>query len=260
VNGSHGEDGTRGERAHGVGADGRRAVRLAVGGARTYRAKGPAPCGPPGGDTAPSGLLWYAAYGSNMHAERLTCYLAGGRPEGGSRTYAGCRDRTPPRASAAVELPGTLYFATESLVWTGGRAFYDPAAPGRLWGRAHLITTEQFADVAAQEMYREPGRDADLDLSEVLREGRAQMGGGRYETLVCAGALDGVPVLTFTAPWGVGDIGQNAPSATYLAHLAAGLVETGAGDAAAVATYLASRPGAAGHWTADAVMELMGAA
>lgn len=200
--------------------------------------------------------LWYAAYGSSMHAERLACYLAGGRPHGGSRTYPGCRDRTPPRASVTVELPGTLYFATESPVWTGGRAFYDPAAPGRVWGRAHLVTAGQFCDVAAQEMYREPGPGADLDLSGALRAGRAVLGCGRYETVVCAGALDGVPVLTFTAPWGVADVAHNAPSAAYLAHLAAGLLEAGAGSASAVAGYLAACPGASGHWTVDEIVAL----
>ncbi|MEV7028327.1 histone deacetylase, partial [Kitasatospora sp. NPDC093558] len=69
-------------------------------------------------------LVWYAAYGSNLDAARMACYLAGGRPEGAVRDFPGCRDRRPARRDAATVLPGTLYFATHSPVWGGGRGFY----------------------------------------------------------------------------------------------------------------------------------------
>lgn len=114
---------------------------------------------------------------------RLMSYLAGGQPPGASRSNPGCRDSRPPALSVPVELTGALYFATESPVWSGGRAFYDPHATGHVYARAHLVTAEQFSDIAAQEMYREPGTD--LDLTEVLRSGVATLGHGRYETLVC---------------------------------------------------------------------------
>ncbi|WP_433894579.1 histone deacetylase [Streptomyces sp. CA-111067] len=191
-----------------------------------------------------------------MHTARLRCYLTGGRPPaGGNRVYPGCRDARMPSRSAAVELPGSLYFATESLVWTGGRAFYDPDAGGRLWARAHLVTAGQFADIAAQEMYAAPGRD--LDIGGVLATGRAELGPGRYETLVCPGRLDGYPLLTFTAPWRMDDVAPNPPSAPYLRHLAAGLLEAGSWDAPQIAGYLATRPGAAGHWTPASVSRLI---
>ncbi len=117
--------------------------------------------------------VWYAAYGSNMHLDRLTAYLAGGRPEGGLRSHPGCRDPRPPAHSQPVILPGLLYFATESPAWTGGRAFYDPDVDAQLPACAHLLTLGQFSDIAAQEMYRAPGED--LDLTEVLRRGRARL-------------------------------------------------------------------------------------
>jgi hypothetical protein len=207
----------------------------------------PAPVPPTGGSFVGQGALcWYVAYGSNMHGERLRCYVAGGRPRGGTRTYPGCRDRRMPARSVGVELPGAVYFATESPVWAGGRAFYDPQAPGRVWGRAHLVTVGQFADIAAQEMYEAPGRD--LDLGPVLADGRQRLGPGRYETLVHAGELDGLPLLTFTAPWRMTEVPWTKPSLAYLGHLAAGLLEAGAWGVAEIADYLAERPGAAGHW------------
>jgi hypothetical protein len=173
-----------------------------------------------------------------------------------------------PTRSVAVELPGTVYFATESPVWTGGRAFYDPAGTGRaagtgrtatdgMWGRAHLLTAEQFADIAAQEMYEPPGRD--LDLTGVLAAGRARLGPGRYETLVNPGELDGLPLLTFTAPWTAAEVEWTRPSAPYLRHLANGLLETGRWEREAVAAYLVARPGAVGRWTPDEVIALLAA-
>jgi hypothetical protein len=203
----------------------------------------------------PAERVWYASYGSNMHTARLGYYLTGGRPAGSSRAYPGCRDPRPPLRSVAIELPGRVYFATESPVWSGGRAFYDPDAPGRVRGRAHLVTAGQFADIAAQEMYRPPGDD--LDLSPVLTTGRAQLGPGRYETMVHPGDLDGSPVLTFTAPWRLNTVPWTRPSAPYLRHLAAGLLETGAWDTDSVASYLAGLPGVAGHWTAEDVRVLV---
>jgi hypothetical protein len=148
-----------------------------------------------------------------------------------------------------------MYFATESPVWGGGRAFYDPHASGRVLARAHLVTAQQFADIAAQEMYREPGTD--LDLVDALTLGRAVLGEGRYETLVCAGQVDGMPVLTFTAPWDMGAVQWVPPSPAYVRFLASGLLSAGAWDREAVASYVAACPGAAGHWSAQGIADLL---
>lgn len=204
--------------------------------------------------TAPR-QVWYAAFGSNMHRSRLSCYLTGGRPAGGRKAQPGCRDPRPPERALPVMLPGELYFAMESSVWTGGMAFYDPEGEGRTAARAWLVTAGQFSDIAAQEMHRAP--DTDLDLREVLTSGRCELGGGRYETLVCAGTVEGHPVLTFTAPWGRDDVPCSPPAAVYLRHLASGLAEAHRWSGRCIAGYLASRRGAAGHWSAEAVEGLL---
>lgn len=207
--------------------------------------------------------VWYVSYGSNMRLDRLARYIRGGRLPGTDVVYPGCRDTRMPARSVPVILRGAVYFATESPVWGGGRAFYDPTAHdptdptarGRTLARAHLITVAQLSDIAAQEMYRKPG--ADLDLSGALAHGRAVLGDGRYETLICPGRVDGVPAVTFTARWRMSDVTWRPPSGAYLRHLASGLVEAGAWDVDTVAGYLAGRPGAAGHWTAREVAELI---
>lgn len=175
-----------------------------------------------------TGHVWYVSYGSNMWSTRLARYLEGGTPPGGDRAHPGARDPSPPVRSVAVDLPGTLYFAGRSPQWGGGVAFYDHATAGFTAARGYLLTAQQFADVAAQEMYRDPVEDD--PLAEVvlapLPDGRHVAGPGRYETLVELGELDGRPMLTFTAPGGAADEAHTTPSAGYLATLAAGLRES----------------------------------
>ncbi|MGH4006962.1 MAG: histone deacetylase [Pseudonocardiaceae bacterium] len=192
-------------------------------------------------------LVWYVSYGSNMCADRLTCYLVGGTPPGAQRTYSGCRDRRPPHHAIGREIAGGVYFATISQVWGGGRAFFDPELAGTSAARAYLVTAGQFADIAAQEMYGVAG--ADIDLGPVLATGRAELGPGRYETLLHIGDLDGHPLLTFTAPWHADDVPWTVPSASYLLMLAAGLHKAHGWDVHRVADYLAHLRGARGHWT-----------
>lgn len=203
------------------------------------------------------GLVWYVSYGANMDARRLGCYIGGGTPSGGSRANPGCRDGSPPRRTCAVWLPGAVYFALESPMWGGGLALYDPGdgpgdgpaggaedgdgVEGRAAARAYLVTAGQFADIAAQEMYRSPG--ADVDLVALTRDGRLSLGEGRYETLVHAGDLDGVPMVTFTAPWRSVDVPAAAPSAAYLRTLGGGLAAAHGWPAWRAAAYLAGLRG-----------------
>ncbi|WP_433388466.1 histone deacetylase [Micromonospora sp. KLBMP9576] len=203
-----------------------------------------------------TGEVWYVAYGSNLHAARLGFYLAGGCPPGVRRTYPGCRDPRPPRRTVPVSLPGGVYFAGESRAWTGGMAFYDPTLPGAAAGRAYLLDVGQFADVAAQEMYREPGADLDL-IGAAVATGRATLGPGRYETLICPGRLDGLPLLTFTAGWTAADVRWRAPAPAYLAMIARGLRESHGWDADRIAAYLGGRPGVDGGWERDALVPLV---
>ena len=188
--------------------------------------------------------VWYVSYGSNMSAARLTCYLEGGRPPGGVRHNPGARDRTPPVRSVPVDLPGTTYFAGESPQWGGGVAFYDHDTPGFTAARGYLVTAGQLADIAAQEMYRVPaaGDPVEQVLLDPRRAASAphRLGPGRYETLVEVGRIDGLPMLTFTAPHGAHEVGHTRPAPAYLEVLATGLRESRGWDEDDVAAYLAT--------------------
>jgi hypothetical protein len=201
------------------------------------------------------GLVWYVSYGSNMDAGRFRYYLEGGRPPHAKLSFPGARDPSPPRDTRPVWLAGRVYFATLSRVWGGGRALYDPDLDGRAAARSYLITAGQFADVVAQEMYREPG--ADLDLTTLAGTGRLRMGDGRYETLVCPGHCDDAPLITFTAPWRMSDMDLLAPSPAYLRMIGLGLREAHGWDTAAVTRYLAGLPGVHGAWRPGEIAALL---
>lgn len=204
------------------------------------------PDGPVAQPLPDHGEVWYVSYGSNMSSARLAAYLEGGVPPGGSRANPGARNRSLPRRSVPVDLPGALYFAGDSGQWGGGVAFYDHDAQGRGQGgptaaRAYLITAEQFADIAAQEMYRLPQEGDPLEEIVIggLENGSThRTGPGHYETLVEVGRLEGAPMLLFTASHGIDHMEHSQPSAAYLAMLAQGLEESRQWDGRAVAAYL----------------------
>lgn len=192
--------------------------------------------------------VWYACYGSNLRRDRFLCYVQGGRPQGARRSYPGARNTTAPADDRPMTLPGSVLFGWTSPTWGGGIAFYDAGADGTTLARAYLVTDQQFADVAAQEMHREPG--SDLDLAHVLEHARHDVGPGRYESLRLVGELDGHPVLTFTTP-DPSAVQRNSPAPAYLRTMAEGLREAHGLDEAQVADYLLACPGAVPAWDAD---------
>ncbi|MDN5767365.1 MAG: MBL fold metallo-hydrolase [Humibacillus sp.] len=200
--------------------------------------------------------LWYAAYGSNLSSKRFGHYLGGGRPRGANRHYSGARDSAEPRDDRLITLPGQVYFAGESPTWGGGMAFYDPDGAGSAVGRAYLVTSQQFSDVASQEMRRPIGRD--LPLRALFRESRtAVLGPGRYETLHIVGEIDDLPVVTFTASWEHSVAALNAPAASYLRTIADGLAEAYGWSAERSCDYLLARPGVSPTWSPASLLDAL---
>jgi hypothetical protein len=201
--------------------------------------------------------VWYVAYGSNLSWPRFRCYLVGGQPAGGTRVYQGSRDASSPPRREPVRLPGGLVFAGSSSVWGGGIAFYDDQAVGRVACRAYLVSVEQFADVAAQEMRLPPGGAVARELAEQLIEvGSAHVAGtGRYDTIPRLGELDGIPLLTVTHS-AVRSMVPACPSSPYVTWIVRGLHESHGWEPGRAGEYLTSFPGMAGRWTAREVAEL----
>ena len=98
--------------------------------------------------------VWYVSYGSNMSADRLACYIEGGRPPGGSRANPGARDRTLPTRTVPVDLPGRLsVFGTTRL--TNSRPSRE-AMPWRLTKSGPLVehTTLKAQNVRRRRITR----------------------------------------------------------------------------------------------------------
>lgn len=199
-------------------------------------------------------LIWYAAYGSNLNAERFACYLAGGRPRGATRTYEGARDKSQPLDAVALGISYQLYFSGESRVWGGSPAFLDTKRADETVGlaRAYLVGWDQFEDVVAQENGRSPA-SIDIEDHELVPGFSRQIGSGRYENLLCTQRLNDIPVLTFTAPWSLHDVTPGSPSPEYLAMLISGLREAYDLNDEELTEYLGSSPGC----TRDAVLHAL---
>jgi hypothetical protein len=201
--------------------------------------------------------IWYVAYGSNLAMARFRCYLSGGQPAGGARHYLGCGDRSEPTRVEGIEVVGGIVFAAESRVWGGGMAFYDTAAPGVVACRAYQVTSEQFADVAAQELRRPPGGEFAHDLARLLPdvEEMVTTGPGRYETVVRLGELDDAPMFTITHHE-AGKLTPAAPSAAYLRWVSIGLHESHGYDDVRIAGYLTRVPGIRNEWSESDLLAL----
>ncbi len=210
-----------------------------------------------------SGLVWYAAYGSNLWSARFITYLTGGpvplSPVG--RVQAGARDPAPPQADAPARLPGRVVFGRSSSGWGGGGvAFLDPspspspsslspspspATPAdrrdQVLGRLWLITAGQFADVASQENGH-PLAPGAADPSALEPGGHLDVGPGWYGRLLHLGpGPDGHPILTFTCPDArPAALPRRAPHPAYRQVIVRGLVETWGLTTDEAAAYLAA--------------------
>ena len=197
--------------------------------------------------------LWYVAYGTNLSSARFRMYLQGGRPAGGARHHPGSRDPLAPKRDVSLMIPGGIRFVGESSIWGGGMAIYDARADGEVAARAYLITAEQFVDILAQEMRREPGLH--IDMTAVQETGWHSFGPGRYQTLGHLGIRDDFPMLTFTSA-DVDDHPLTPPSEGYLRTMARGLHESHGWTSAQIGDYLARFPGAAGVWKPASIEDL----
>lgn len=155
-----------------------------------------------------TGLVWYAAYGSNLLRARFLCYLEGGAPAPGMPVQRGAADPAPPRDERAVTLPFERYFGQHAEAWGGAVAFLDPLTRGDTPGRAYLLTEEQFSDVLAQE-------NGWPD--------RAPRDQGWYRCVLGLGEIEGVPLRTITS---LDRHPAGPPSVAYLDVVRRGEAET----------------------------------
>lgn len=98
-----------------------------------------------------SNLVWYVTYGSNLYEDRFLVYIKGGKKYNDKKIDP-CDDITPPRKSIRYDLPYNMFYAHHSPSWKEHPvSFLDISEPGFAYGRAYLITKEQFKHVRKWE-------------------------------------------------------------------------------------------------------------
>ncbi len=132
-------------------------------------------------------LIWYASYGSNTNLERFLCYIRGGQPNGATKNYVGCTDRTLPRDSEELYICSELYFAQSSKTWENcGVGFLrnEFNEKTQTWARMYLITQEQFIQVAEQEM---GNKTISIDFERAQKEDYVFAPGSWYGKIIYLG-------------------------------------------------------------------------
>ncbi len=147
-----------------------------------------------------SRLVWYACYGSNLNERRFLLYLKGGDASffGVTITQNGANDPKDPVSIKPYTFNHPICFMKHSKNWGGGVAFLDTRKSGLAYGKAYLITEEQFQAVMEQE-------------------------GPWYPLSIDLGMLDGYPVKTFTGIC----FNTTKPSQAYLNTIKEGLRDLG---------------------------------
>ncbi|MFZ6052486.1 hypothetical protein [Halocola ammonii] len=170
--------------------------------------------------------VWYASYGSNILESRFRCYIAGGKPEGATRTYKGCRDKTLPEDKEQIIISSEVYFARSAKTWNGGGVAFiknNFDEHHQTLGRMYLISQEQFEDVVRQEIGTEEPLEIDFDLV-------SEMGNlvvkpdSWYGNIIFLGKSRGHPIFTFTSDTDLLDQ-LNMPNQHYLRTISKGLRE-----------------------------------
>ncbi len=185
----------------------------------------------------PPALVWYAAYGSNLLAERFLAYLNGGSVPGSDAPQRGLVDRTPPRRWRRCRLHHRLVFAGRSTRWNAGVCFLDPhrrVDPPPTLGRAWMLAAHQVVGVWEQE---NRGLAPEVVDWERLRTvGHLDAKEGWYGRLLHLGRLEGRDLVTITCAR-LPEV--NEPSEPYLEVVTRGLGESWGLSSAEAARYLA---------------------
>lgn len=189
-------------------------------------------------------LVWYVAYGSNLHQPRFQAYLSGTAVPLTDEREEGAADPTPPREARPVVLDRRLTFGRSALRWDGGGVcFLDPEPSGAMTlGVAYLVTLGQFADVERQESHL--GATPPLSLADLPGPHDDPVlvaEHGWYRAVVGLPPIEGRPAVTFTSP--EPEVGPRPASIEYLTVVALGLRSHHDLGPAESARYLAAAPG-----------------
>lgn len=174
-----------------------------------------------------------------------------------NREYKGCKDKTMPSDSKAIEIKAELYFAKSSKTWSGGgAAFIQPNKQNLTLGKMYLITTEQFTELVKQEIRF--GGKFEPDLNLAIKNGHLiTLPETWYGKILFLGYEKEIPIFTFTnIDFLESEI--NAPSAHYLEKNILGLKETYHLNEESILKYLSCKRGIKGKISEKVLKQMIG--
>ncbi|NYI67264.1 hypothetical protein [Spelaeicoccus albus] len=167
--------------------------------------------------------LWYVSFGSNTSESRFRKYLP-------DWPAAKCGAHDYRRFRRDLTIPHQLYFAGASAVWEDSSVAFvslrpDPGSVA--YCRAYRVTPGEFCRVITGENGA-PAVPWSDDMIPPDHGGYTELPlhpdgdprRGKYNAIVRVGTVDGLPAVTLTT---ARQLARNAPSARYLATVAAGL-------------------------------------
>jgi|AntDeeMinimDraft_5_1070356.scaffolds.fasta_scaffold00293_13 hypothetical protein len=192
--------------------------------------------------------IWYACYGSNLLDARFHCYIEGGQPEGSTRLYDGCSDKTLPEKSEPIKINHELYFAKSAGTWNGGGVCFVKPQPNpekTTLGKRYLITRGQFTELVKQEIdFQGP---LEIDFEKARENGSLLFKKEAwYGQLLYLSEKEACPIFTFTnADYLQNEI--NPPDIAYISTIIKGLKATYSLSPKEIKTYLSEIIGVKGY-------------
>ena len=109
-------------------------------------------------------LIYYVSYGSNILEERFKCYIKGGICKFNNKKYSPCTNKHMPIKSKNIMIPYKMYFSNSSANWNGSSVcFLDYSKKDYSYGKAYLITKDQFFEIQKKEGITRYGRIIQLE-------------------------------------------------------------------------------------------------
>jgi hypothetical protein len=195
-----------------------------------------------------------------MLEDRFRRYILGGKIGGTDHVEPGCDDKTLPLESHPLAIPYPLYFAGYSPRWGGtSGAFVDlrmeDAKSRFTLAKMYLIKTIQFLEVVKQE--NDQNSAVHVDFKKLVRDGSYNFdASGAYGKAIHVGKFSGIECVTFTSAAGMDRMPIGKPSEAYLRVIMSGLRETWNLGAEKIADYLISKPGVAGNYGLQQLLDM----
>ena len=170
-----------------------------------------------------------------------------------------------------LKIPHELYFARSAPFWDDGAIAFIKSKPSQLnfsYGKAYLITKEQFFEIVNQEntqfssKYSSKSYSESIDFKELKKSKFINLGPKdeniEYGKVIYLGEKDEFPIITFTSKYDFDEDDINPPSQGYLSVIIKGLIDYREFNSIQnIHSYLFSKQGISKHYSSEKLFKLI---